>query len=266
MAGSGWVGRHPWIRGIALLFLVVMFAPAAVWYWGILTGSNQRLGPEPGLPDGIVLAAGGGAPGSDAIEPSVSTIGSTKSLACPDSANTVRQTSFTAPPPVCINPEHEYAATLVTSNGEIVIDLMLDDAPIAVNNFVFLARHNYYDGSFFHRVVEDFMIQGGDPNGDPVGTGGPGYTIPDELPARTYTYRRGDVAMARTSAPDTGGSQFFIVTADDGVNWLEGGYTLFGRVSDGLEVVDGIESSGLSSGIDEIGADRVIEDVKISER
>ena len=117
-------------------------------------------------------------------------------------------------------------------------------APRTVNNFVFLARNRYYDGITFHRVIPDFVVQGGDPLGDR--TGGPGYTIPDELP-EAGAYAVGSVAMANQSAPDTGGSQFFIVTGSRGVA-LPPEYSLFGSVVEGMDVVKAIEAVGSADG------------------
>ncbi len=143
--------------------------------------------------------------------------------------------SYSAPPPQTIDPATAYTATLATSCGEIVVALDPGGAPVAVNNFVFLAREGFYDGLTFHRVVAGFVIQGGDPEG--TGSGGPGYTFEDELPADGYP--AGSVAMAN-AGPDTNGSQFFIVTGD--ASFLENDYTRFGTVTQGLDVARAIES------------------------
>jgi cyclophilin family peptidyl-prolyl cis-trans isomerase len=129
--------------------------------------------------------------------------------------------------------------TVTTSAGPFTFDLLEADAPGAVNNFVNLARSGYYDGSTFHRVLEGFVIQGGDPVGQPAGTGGPGYAIADELPG-AGEYEVGSVAMAN-SGPDTSGSQFFVVTGEEGVG-LPPSYTLFGTVTMGMDVVSAIEA------------------------
>ena len=126
-------------------------------------------------------------------------------------------------------------ATIETELGNIVFELFNESAPVAAENFVNLSEAGYYDGVGFHRLVPGFMIQGGDPEG--TGQGGPGYTIPDEPIVGEYT--RGIVAMARTSAPNSQGSQFFIVV-EDSPFLDEGGYTIFGRVLSGMEVVDEI--------------------------
>jgi peptidyl-prolyl cis-trans isomerase B (cyclophilin B) len=125
-------------------------------------------------------------------------------------------------------------ATLHTTQGAIALELFEDDAPKTVDNFVSLARDGFYDGISFHRVIPDFMIQGGCPRGD--GTGGPGYEFEDEPNERRIV--RGALAMANRG-PDTNGSQFFIVTADE-CPWLDGKHTVFGRVEGGMDVVDRI--------------------------
>lgn len=125
-------------------------------------------------------------------------------------------------------------ATLHTSHGAIALELFDEEAPKAVSNFLDLSRDGFYDGTRFHRVIPDFMIQGGDPKGD--GTGGPGYTFEDE--PNEHRVVRGALAMAN-SGPDTNGSQFFIVTAE-ACPWLDGRHTVFGRVTEGMPVVDEI--------------------------
>jgi peptidyl-prolyl cis-trans isomerase B (cyclophilin B) len=126
-------------------------------------------------------------------------------------------------------------AILHTSCGPVVLRLDPADAPQTVNSFVFLAREGYFDGTVSHRVVPGFMFQAGDPTA--TGTGGPGYTIPDEFPAAGFAYTRGVVAMANTGAADSGGSQFFIALGQIG---LPPTYTVFGRVVEGLDVLDRI--------------------------
>ena len=128
------------------------------------------------------------------------------------------------------------AATLHTSHGPIAVELFDDDAPKTVSNFRKLADDGFYDGVIFHRVIPDFMIQGGDPTG--TGRGGPGYTFEDEINANRIV--RGALAMAN-AGPDTNGSQFFIVTTE-AAPWLDGKHTVFGRVSDGMDVVDAIST------------------------
>ena len=123
---------------------------------------------------------------------------------------------------------------MTTSAGQIEVELFAEDAPKTVENFTKLAGEGYYDGGVFHRVIPDFMIQGGCPRGD--GTGGPGYTFEDEF--NEHPVARGYLAMAN-SGPNTNGSQFFIVTAD-ACSWLDGKHTVFGRITSGQDVADRI--------------------------
>ena len=142
-------------------------------------------------------------------------------------------------------------ATMQTNHGTIEIELFDADAPKTVGNFVKLSRDGFYDGVVFHRVIPDFMIQGGDPTG--TGSGGPGYQFEDEFNDRRV--ERGALAMAN-AGPNTNGSQFFIVTAD-ACPWLDGKHTVFGRVTSGMDVVDSI------SGLDRDARDRPRDDVTI---
>jgi cyclophilin family peptidyl-prolyl cis-trans isomerase len=129
------------------------------------------------------------------------------------------------------------SATLHTSEGAIELELYPDDAPKTVENFVKLSRDGFYEGVIFHRVIPDFMIQGGDPTG--TGTGGPGYEFEDEF--NQHKVVRGALAMAN-AGPNTNGSQFFIVTAE-ATPWLDGKHTVFGKVTSGMEVVDRISGA-----------------------
>jgi peptidyl-prolyl cis-trans isomerase B (cyclophilin B) len=126
------------------------------------------------------------------------------------------------------------AATLHTNHGDIRVELYDDDAPKTVANFLELSRDGFYDGVVFHRVIPDFMVQCGDPTG--TGTGGPGYQFEDEI--NEHKVVRGALAMAN-AGPNTNGSQFFIVTTQE-ASWLDGKHTVFGRVTDGMDVVDEI--------------------------
>ncbi|HET6510463.1 MAG TPA: peptidylprolyl isomerase [Baekduia sp.] len=125
--------------------------------------------------------------------------------------------------------------TMTTSEGPITIELFDEDAPKTVDNFKKLAQDGFYDGLIFHRVIRDFMIQGGCPQG--TGTGGPGYTFEDEI--NEHKVVRGALAMAN-AGPNTNGSQFFLVTIP-AADWLDGKHTVFGQVTSGMEVVDAIE-------------------------
>jgi peptidyl-prolyl cis-trans isomerase B (cyclophilin B) len=128
-------------------------------------------------------------------------------------------------------------AILHTNHGDITVELFDEDAPKTVENFTKLASDSFYEGVVFHRVIKDFMIQGGDPTG--TGSGGPGYTFEDE--PNQHKVVRGALAMAN-AGPNTNGSQFFIVTKD-AAPWLDGKHTVFGQVVDGMDVVDKIEAS-----------------------
>ena len=134
------------------------------------------------------------------------------------------------------------SATMQTTEGQITFDLFEDDAPETVANFRKLARDGFYDGLTFHRIIPDFMIQGGCPSG--TGTGGPGYTFEDEI--NPHKVVRGALAMAN-AGPNTNGSQFFIVTAAS-CPWLDGKHTVFGEVTGGMEAVDAIEDLPTGAG------------------
>ena len=132
--------------------------------------------------------------------------------------------------------------TMTTNKGEIVFEMFDDDAPKTVENFKKLAADGFYDGLVFHRVIKDFMIQGGCPQG--TGTGGPGYQFEDEF--NDHKVERGALAMAN-AGPNTNGSQFFIVTIES-ADWLDGKHTVFGRVVSGMETVDAIEGTETGPG------------------
>jgi peptidyl-prolyl cis-trans isomerase B (cyclophilin B) len=141
-----------------------------------------------------------------------------------------------APPEMQIDTDTTYHATLETDKGAIELDLHPEHAPQTVNNFVFLAREGFYDDVAFHRVIDGFMIQGGDPTG--TGRGGPGYTFNDELDDNPLTHEKGVISMAN-AGPNTNGSQFFIT--HDRQPHLDGKHTVFGEVTDGQDVVESIE-------------------------
>lgn len=138
-------------------------------------------------------------------------------------------------PALSIDPAKKYTATIETTAGAMTAEFFPDDAPNTVNNFVFLAREGFYDDVIFHRVIPNFMIQGGDPGG--TGTGGPGYRFKDEPVKRKYT--RGTLAMAN-AGPNTNGSQFFIMHADYA---LPPSYTIFGKLTSGEDVLDAIATA-----------------------
>ena len=149
-------------------------------------------------------------------------------------------------------------AKLQTTEGTIVLELFDEDAPKTVENFRRLASEGFYDGLTFHRVIKDFMIQGGCPEG--TGTGGPGYTFEDEI--NPHKLVRGALAMAN-AGPDTNGSQFFIVTAD-ACPWLDGKHTVFGQVSAGMDVVDKLEGVP-TDGRDKPGEPLGIDSIELSD-
>jgi cyclophilin family peptidyl-prolyl cis-trans isomerase len=169
-----------------------------------------------------------------------------------------KQRKFDQEPPMVIDTDKRYTATMVTSHGTMVIELDPLAAPKTVNSFVFLARYHYYDGVIFHRIIPGFVLQGGDPTG--TGTGGPGYKFEDELPA-PGRYQVGSLAMAN-AGPNTNGSQFFIISGSDGVR-LPPQYALFGAVVSGGDVVTKIDALGTRSG--KPTEDVVIESVTIAE-
>jgi peptidylprolyl isomerase len=163
-----------------------------------------------------------------------------------------RRQKFDGAPEIGIDPAKRYTATMDTSLGEIVIALDALNAPLTVNNFVFLAAHHYYDGVVFHRIINGFVCQGGDPTG--TGTGGPGYRFDDE-PVK-QRYQLGSVAMAN-AGPNTNGSQFFLISGPSGAN-LPPQYNHFGQIVKGLDVLEQMQSVRTGRG------DRPVEDVVIN--
>jgi peptidyl-prolyl cis-trans isomerase B (cyclophilin B) len=135
--------------------------------------------------------------------------------------------SYPAAPKLAIDASKKYSVTLDTSKGKIVCDLFAKEAPNTVNNFVFLAREKFYDGTKFHRVIPDFMVQGGDPTG--TGRGDAGYKFPDEFKGNPHKHQVGSLSMAN-AGPNTNGSQFFITHVV--TDWLDGKHTVFGKVKD----------------------------------
>jgi peptidyl-prolyl cis-trans isomerase B (cyclophilin B) len=140
---------------------------------------------------------------------------------------------YSNPPTMAIDPNKKYTATFTTSRGEIVCELFAKEAPKTVNNFVFLARDKFYDGTKFHRVIADFMVQGGCPEGS--GRGGPGYKFEDEFKGNPHVHQVGSLSMAN-AGPGTNGSQFFITHI--ATDWLNGKHTVFGKVLKGQDIVD----------------------------
>ncbi len=143
--------------------------------------------------------------------------------------------TYPAPPPMTIDTGKQYTATIETEKGKLVLELFAGDVPLTVNNFVFLAREGFYDGTTFHRVIPGFMAQGGDPTG--TGRGSPGYRFPDEFTEHTHV--AGALSMAN-SGPDTNGSQFFITYTPQ--HSLDGKHSAFGQLIEGMDVLERIES------------------------
>ena len=150
-------------------------------------------------------------------------------------APALKPMSYSAPPPMTIDTSKQYTATIETGKGNLVLELFASDVPVTVNNFVFLAREGFYDGTTFHRVIPDFMAQGGDPTG--TGTGGPGYKFADEFTEHTHV--TGALSMAN-SGPNTNGSQFFITYAPQ--PHLDGHHSVFGQLIDGMDVLKAIKN------------------------
>ena len=148
---------------------------------------------------------------------------------------------YTNPPGLILDPAMRYSAKIRTNQGDMTLELFPAEAPRAVNNFVFLAREGFYDDGCFHRVISGFMIQGGCPRGD--GTGGPGYSFPDEPVTRPYV--KGTLAMAN-AGPNTNGSQFFVVHSDN--TGLPPNYTIFGMLTEGTETLNALATSPVKSG------------------
>ena len=152
---------------------------------------------------------------------------------------------WTTPPAMLIDPNKKYTATVVTERGNIVIELYPQHAPKTVNNFVFLVREGFYDGLIFHRVISDFMIQGGDPTGS--GRGGPGYKFEDETSGNSLKHGTGYLSMAN-SGPNSNGSQFFITHSSQ--NHLDGKHTVFGKVIEGMDVVNAINQGDVMTKVE----------------
>src|SRR5665213_2777212 len=142
---------------------------------------------------------------------------------------------YAAAPPMTLDTSKNYTATFNTSRGAIVCELFTKEAPKTVNNFLFLVKDKFYDGTKFHRVIENFMVQGGDPEG--TGRGGPGYRFADEFSPASHKHKVGSLSMAN-AGPNTNGSQFFITHVV--TDWLDGKHTVFGQVKTGQDVVNSI--------------------------
>jgi len=196
---------------------------------------------------GLIASACGS---DDTSEGSTATEASTEggdesSAECPPVDGSGEQLqNFDAAPPMCLEPGASYEAVVVTNKGEFTIELDPEQAPETTNSFVFLARNKYFDDTVCHRIIPGFVVQCGDPTA--TGTGGPGYTIIDELPG-AGEYQIGSIAMAN-AGPQSGGSQFFIITGESGAA-LPPQYALFGEVIDGFDgTVVSMEAAGTAAG------------------
>ena len=216
--------------------LIVRWGAIAVVVLGAALAYSLLTNNDDSSPDGD----SDGATSTTQPSPAAVALGDTPECPAADGSS-ARSTSFTAPPPLCIDAETIYAADFVTSEGDFtaILDPGLDLA--SVNNFIVLARHHAYDGTTFHRVINDFMIQGGDLE-NKFGRGGPGYRFTGAFPPDDAPYQIGSLAMANTGNPSSNGSQFFIVTGAAGVG-LQSNYSLLGRVTDGIEVPVAVQTN-----------------------
>ena len=205
----------------------------------------------------LLLAACGGSEATPV--PTQTSIPISTPTVIPTTEGETKIKQYSQPPPMTIQVDKRYVATINTNNGTIVIELFPKEAPKTVNNFVFLARDSFYDGVIFHRVMKDFMIQGGDPAG--TGTGGPGYRFEDEFVPSLVFDRPGLLAMAN-AGPNTNGSQFFITVVP--TPHLNGRHTIFGRVLEGQDVADAISLVSTGRGDRPVQA-VVIESIEIEE-
>lgn len=176
------------------------------------------------------------APTADSFAAEPTSAAAPAATAAPAAAPAGAKKTYSAPPPMTIDPKKNYTATFTTPRGDFVVKLRPDLAPQTVNSFVFLAKEGFFDGLTWHRVLPNFMAQGGDPLG--TGTGGPGYNVPDEFTDKVKFDKPGILAMANTGRPNSGGSQFFVTTA--AADYLDGKYTIFGEVEKGQEIVNAI--------------------------
>ena len=194
---------------------------------------------------GATVAVGAESSTSVATDASSTTVaGTATNVACPaEDGSSAPVTSFLAAPDMCIDTTKTYTVTVETSLGSYTAELDAAKAPKTVNNFVYLARYHYFDNTPCHRIITGFVIQCGEPTGS--GTGGPGYSFPDELPT-AGEYKLGSLAMANSGA-DTNGSQFFVISGDSGIA-LPPKYSLFGQVTSGLDIVAKLDAVGSAGG------------------
>ena len=211
------------------------------------TGAGLVAYPAPAVSSACNTPAGGAPSGTakPASGQAVSIVPAPAHVPFPNlNGTSPRYTAFSAAPPFCIDVTKTFTATVQTDIGSFVVKLLPKDAPVTVNNFVFLAGYHFYDGIVFHRVIPNFMDQVGDPTAS--GSSGPGYEFKDELPSSASAYDTGAVAMANSGA-NTNGSQFFIVVPGGG-GGLTPSYSVFGQVTSGMNIVEQINSDGSSGG------------------
>ncbi len=177
-------------------------------------------------------------------------LGAILTASCTGQTSTAKPKTYSAPPPMVIDTSKDYTAVIETEKGNIVVKLFASDVPITVNNFVFLAREGFYDGSTFHRVIPGFMAQGGDPTG--TGKGEPGYTFADEFTEHTHV--AGSLSMANRG-PNTNGCQFFITYKPQPS--LDGKHTVFGQLIEGMDVLESLTPRDPSQNPDFAG-DRIL--------
>ena len=235
--------KHLLRRGLTFLVIAAVVIGIAVW---INSGSTKKKNASASTSTTSTTKASTSttttAPAPKGGSGNTSPAAITTSADCPtDFSATLNKPSYPSAPPMTIDTSKTYTATITTDVGPFTVELNPKAAPLAVNSFVFLAQHHFFDCIIFHRVIQTFMDQTGDPTG--TGTGGPGYEFKDELPAiASPQYPIGSVAMAN-SGPNTNGSQFFIVTGSEGES-LAPSYSLFGKVTSGMAVVDKINAGG----------------------
>jgi cyclophilin family peptidyl-prolyl cis-trans isomerase len=231
-----------WVRILTVLALAVLVVAAACGPAPQNQGANAGLAPTQGS-TATVAATPLSSPAGSAAAPAVSATplsSPASSTAAPaqqseETSMAPQKKSYAAAPAMVIDPKKSYTAVLKTDKGDIRVKLFADKAPNTVNNFVVLARDGFYNGTTFHRVIADFMAQGGDPTG--TGTGGPGYSFKDEFDPTLKHDGPGVLSMAN-AGPNTNGSQFFITY--EATPWLDGKHSVFGKVESGMDVLKSI--------------------------
>ena len=239
----------------AIVVLGVVAVVVIAWIGGAFDGDDEAA-PDAASEQSSAAEGDTATGADDAVTTTNTDTGTGPQTECPpvDGVDVPVRT-FVGAPPLCIDPALTYSAEVTTNFGSYTIELDPAAAPLAVNNFVVLARYGYYDDTVCHRIIPGFVVQCGDPTA--TGTGGPGYAFADELP-EAGAYQVGSVAMAN-SGPDTNGSQFFIVSGPDGAA-LPPQYSLFGTVTAGLDTIaalDELGSAGAGTPVEEVRIERV---------